>query len=108
MVPPSLQMVRILSQFCLNSAFSLERTTMPSLSSSFSIRTSISSPILTVLMSSNSLAGDDSLAFVADIDEDFLGTDFNDGAFDNFACGKAHRALPHGFFHSVSIIPDSS
>ena len=57
MVPPSLQMVRILSQFFLNSAFSFDRTTMPSLSSSFSIRTSISSLILTVLMSSNSLAG---------------------------------------------------
>ncbi len=30
MVPPSLQIVRILSQFCLNSAFSLDRMTMPS------------------------------------------------------------------------------
>ena len=100
MVPPSLQMVRMRSQFFLNSAFSLERTTMPSLSSSFSIRTSISSPTLTVLMSSNSLRGDDAFALVADVHEDFLGADFDDGAFDDIASGKGQCArLLHGFFH---------
>ncbi len=31
------------------------------------------------------VAGDDAFAFVADVDEDFLGTDFDDGAFDDFA-----------------------
>ena len=45
------------------------------------------------------IAGDDAFAFVTDIDEDFLGADFDDGAFDNFASGKAHGALLHGFFH---------
>ena len=45
------------------------------------------------------VAGDDAFAFVADIDEDFLGADFDDGAFDDLACGKARRALLHGFFH---------
>ena len=31
------------------------------------------------------VAGDDALAFVADVHEDFLGADFDDGAFDDFA-----------------------
>ena len=35
------------------------------------------------------VAGDDAFAFVADVHEDFLGADFDDGAFDDFACGKA-------------------
>ncbi len=45
------------------------------------------------------VGGDDALAFVTDVHEDFLGADFDDGAFDNFASRKAHRALLHGFFH---------
>ncbi len=45
------------------------------------------------------IGGDDTLAFVADVHEDFLGTDFDDGTFDDFASDKAHGALLHGFFH---------
>ena len=33
--------------------------------------------------------GDDAFAFVADVHQHFLGADFDDLAFDNFACGKA-------------------
>ena len=51
--------------------------------------------------------GDDAFAFVADIDEDFLGTDFDDGAFDDFACGKAHIALLQGFFHCEHTLRES-
>ena len=90
MRPPSLQIVRILSQFFLNSAFSCERTTVPSLFSSFSMSTSISSPTLTALVSMKFDGGDDAFAFVADVHQDFLGADFDDFAFDNFALGKAH------------------
>ena len=45
------------------------------------------------------VGGDDAFAFVADVHEDFLGADFDDGAFDDLACGKAGRALLQGFFH---------
>ena len=45
------------------------------------------------------VGGDDSLALVADIHQDFLGADFDDGSLDDFASSKAHRALLHGFFH---------
>ena len=58
---------------------------MPSSFSSFSSRTSISSPSLTVVDVLELDGGDDALALVADVDEDFLGTDFDDGAFDDFA-----------------------
>src|SRR5664280_2160811 len=44
-------------------------------------------------------AGDDAFAFIADIDQDFLGADLDDGAFDNFACGKVEVALLEGLFH---------
>ncbi len=44
-------------------------------------------------------AGDDAFAFVADIHEDFVLTEFDDGAFYDFALGKTRRALLHGFFH---------
>ena len=45
-------------------------------------------------------AGDDPLALVADIHEDFFGADFDDGAFDNIAGRKGQCArLPHGLFH---------
>ncbi len=40
---------------------------------------------LDVLMSSNSLAGDDAFALVADVHEDFLGADFDDVSFDDAA-----------------------
>ena len=36
------------------------------------------------------VGGDDAFAFVADVHEDFLGADFDDGAFDDFARRKAH------------------
>ena len=46
------------------------------------------------------VAGDDAFAFVADVHEDFLGADFDDGAFDDIASRKGQFArLPHGFFH---------
>jgi hypothetical protein len=45
------------------------------------------------------VAGDDAFAFVADVDQDFLGSDFDDGAFDDFACSKAQIAVLQGFFH---------
>ena len=35
------------------------------------------------------VAGDDAFALVADVHQDFLGADFDDGAFDDFASGKA-------------------
>ena len=44
-------------------------------------------------------AGDGAFAFVADVHQNFLGADFDDGAFDNFALGKTRRALLHGIFH---------
>ncbi len=42
---------------------------------------------------------DDAFALVADVDEDFLGADFEDDAFDDLAWDKALGALPQGFFH---------
>ena len=46
------------------------------------------------------VAGDDAFALVADVHEDFLGADFDDGAFDDITIGKGQGAgLPHGFFH---------
>ena len=45
------------------------------------------------------VGGDDTLALIADVHEDFLGTDFNNGTLNNFARRKTHGALPHGFFH---------
>src|SRR5579862_490559 len=46
------------------------------------------------------LRGYDAFAFVADVHQHFLGADFDDGAFDDIACGKRQRAgLLHGFFH---------
>ncbi len=42
---------------------------------------------------------DDAFAFVADVHQDFLGTKFDDGSFDDFALGKTRGALLHGFFH---------
>ena len=46
------------------------------------------------------VAGDDAFALVADVHEDFLGADFDDGAFDDIASGKGQFArLLHGFFH---------
>jgi hypothetical protein len=55
-------------------------------------------------MSLKFIGGDDALAFVADVHQDFLGADFDDLAFDDFALGK--RALPLCFRASsiVSII----
>ena len=50
-------------------------------------------------------AGNDAFAFVTDINEDFFGTDFDDGAFDDIACGKGQRApLLQGFFHCEHIL----
>ena len=44
--------------------------------------------------------GDDALAFVADVHQDLLGADFDDCSFDDFARGKAQVArLLQGFFH---------
>ena len=46
------------------------------------------------------VAGDDPLALVTDVHQDFLGADFDDGAFDDTASRKGQFArLPHGFFH---------
>ena len=46
------------------------------------------------------VAGDDAFAFVADVHEDFLGADFDDGAFDDIRLRQsAWRSLLHGFFH---------
>jgi hypothetical protein len=35
--------------------------------------------------------GDDAFAFVADVHQDFLGADFDDGAFDDFPAAKRRR-----------------
>ena len=43
--------------------------------------------------------GDDALALVADVHEDFLGADFDDGALDDFALGDELAALFQGLFH---------
>ena len=46
------------------------------------------------------VGGDDALAFVADVHEDFFGTDFDDSAFDDIASRKGQGArLLHGLFH---------
>src|SRR5256884_362520 len=42
---------------------------------------------------------DRTFALVTNVHEDLLGTYFNDGALDDFACGKAFVALLQGFFH---------
>ncbi len=42
---------------------------------------------------------DHALAFVADVHEDFLGTDFDDGAFDDLALRDEFAALFQGLFH---------
>ena len=73
---------------------------MPSSFSRLSSSTSTSSPTLSVLDVVEFAAGDDALGFVADVDEHFIGAEFDDVAFDDIACGKRQRAgLPHGFFH---------
>ena len=43
--------------------------------------------------------GDGAFALVTDIHKNFLGTDFNNSASGDFACGKALIALLQGFFH---------
>src|SRR6266850_2686017 len=48
--------------------------------------------------------GDRAFALVANIHEDFLGTNFYDGTFDDFACSKAFITLLQGFFHGEHII----
>ena len=45
------------------------------------------------------IGGDDPFTFITDVHQNFLRADFDDLAFDNFACCKTHRALLHGFFH---------
>ena len=46
------------------------------------------------------VCGDDALALVADVHEDFFGADFDDGAFDDIASSKGQFArLPQGLFH---------
>ena len=50
------------------------------------------------------VAGDDAFAFVADIDEDFLGTDFDDGAFDDFDLPQSGIVLCFMASSIVSII----
>ncbi len=93
-------MVKILSQFFLNSAFSCERTTVPSLFSSFSDQ---DVNFVADLDGSGVLkfaGGDDAFAFIADVHEDFFGADFDDGAFDDFTLGDERAtALLEGFFH---------
>ena len=42
---------------------------------------------------------DRAFALVTNVHENFLGTDFDDGAFNDFACRKAFVALLQGFFH---------
>jgi hypothetical protein len=53
------------------------------------------------------VAGDGAFALVSDIHQGFLGPDFNDATFDNFACGKARRAVLQGFFHREHDVPTS-
>ena len=45
------------------------------------------------------VAGDHPFAFIADVHKNFLGTDFDDGTFDDFTCGEELAALLQGFFH---------
>src|SRR5688572_9165437 len=45
------------------------------------------------------VGGDSAFALVADVDQDFLGSDFDNDTLYDLACCKATIALPHGFFH---------
>jgi hypothetical protein len=46
------------------------------------------------------VGGDDALAFIADVHQDFFGADFDDVTFDNIASGKRHfTGLLHDLFH---------
>src|ERR1039457_2390338 len=45
------------------------------------------------------IVGNDAFAFVADVHEDFLGTDFDDDAFDDLALSDEFAALFQGLFH---------
>ncbi len=80
--PPSWKTLTILSQFCLWAAFSFERTTMPSsfsrlLEEHFDLVADFDFLILELVR------GDGSFGFVADVHEDNLRPDFEDGAFDD-------------------------
>ena len=46
------------------------------------------------------VAGDDAFAFVADVDEDFLGADFDDGAFDDLPAAKRMGPFASGLLPS--------
>src|SRR5439155_14386698 len=46
------------------------------------------------------VGGDRAFTLVADVDQNLLGTDFDDSAFDDLARGKALVALLQGFFHA--------
>jgi hypothetical protein len=50
------------------------------------------------------IGGDDALAFVADVHQDFLGADFDDGAFDDFALGKAVLCFRASSMVSIIIL----
>ncbi len=66
---------------------------MPSLFSSFSIEHVNFRADLDGVGFQKFVERDDAFAFVADVHEDFLGTDFDDGAFDDFALGD-ERCCP--------------
>ncbi len=88
MMPPSLQMDKMLSQFFLNSAFSWERTTVP-----FLVFELLDEHVNLIadfhgLQVQKFIAGDDTFAVVADVHEDFVLAEFDDGAFDDFALAK--------------------
>ena len=100
MVPPSLQMVRMRSQFCLELGLLLGED-----DHAFLVFELLDEDINLVadldgLDVLEFVAGDDAFALVADVHEDFLGADFDDGAFDDIASRKGQCArLLHGFFH---------
>ena len=80
--------VEISSHTFILSAFSLESVTRPSSFSRLSMKTSTLSPALTVISppaSANSLQRDDAFALAADVDDDRVASDLDDGAADDLA-----------------------
>ena len=99
MMPPSLQIVRILSQFFLELRLFLGEDDHALVVFEFFDQDFDFVADFDGLDVFKFVAGNDALALVADVHEDFLGADFDDGAFDDFARSKAHIALLDGLFH---------
>ncbi len=104
MVPPSLQMVRMRSQFCLELGLFLGEDDHAFLVFELFDQDVNLVADLDGLDVVKFVGGDDAFAFVADVHQDFLGADFDDGSFDDFASGKACISLCFRASSMVSII----